>query len=278
MATFISRRTPAEVARTLRREAGFGCCSCGKPILQYHHIVEWAADHHFRPEDMMVLCPNHHDQATKGAMPEAEQWALKENAWNIRHQRVKGLLAVRQGYCAVGFGTVSWVGEGPCLRIDGEDIFGLTLDDGNLAISLRLFNKDGERLVEIVRNEWIAGDPLPWDIEADWQSLTIRNKARNISLSLNAKTIPLELRAQFWLNGRQIECSPDGVTISVAQTRGKVILQELSVVGAPLEIVAEKINLANGGSIVVAEDQRQRLWKAKEAWLKLKREREPLIY
>jgi hypothetical protein len=29
--------------------------------------VEWAEEEHFRPEDMMVLCPLHHDQATKGA-------------------------------------------------------------------------------------------------------------------------------------------------------------------------------------------------------------------
>jgi hypothetical protein len=226
---------------------------------------------------MMALCPNHHDQATKGAMPEPEQRALKAKPWNMRHQMAKGLLAVRQNYCAVSFGAVSWVGEGPCLRIDGEDIFGLTLDDGNLAVSLRLFSQDGEQLVEIVRNEWIAGDPLPWDIEADWQRLAIRNKARNISLSLNAKAVPLELRAQFWLNGKQIECSPDGVTISVAQSKGKVVLQELSVVGSPLEIVAESINIAQVGRIVVAHDRRGRLWKAKDAWLKLKREREGLV-
>jgi hypothetical protein len=270
-------RIPAPVARELRREAGFGCCCCGNPILQYHHIVEWADDHHFRHEDMMVLCPNHHDQATKGAMPEAEQRALKARPWNIHHQMAKGPLAVRQNYCAVDFGAVSWVGEGPCLRIDGEDIFGLTLDDGNLAISLRLFSQDSELLIEIARNEWIAGDPLPWDIEADWQKLTIRNRARNISLSLNAKAIPLELRAQFWLNGKQIECSPNGVTISVAQTKGKVALRELSVVGAPLEIVGEGISITSNGFIITAQERRQRLWKAKEAWLKLKRERAALV-
>jgi hypothetical protein len=275
--TPMSRKTPPAVARELRKEAGFGCCECGSPILQYHHIVEWAEDHHFRTKDMMALCPNHHDQATKGAMPEAEQRALKANPWNIRHQMAKGLLAVRQNYCAVDFGAVSWVGEGPCLRIDGEDIFGLTLDDGNLAISLRLFSQDGERLVEIDRNEWIAGDPLPWDIEADWQRLTIRNRSRNISLSLNAKANPLELRAQFWFNRRQIDCSPDGVTISVAQRKGKVVLQELSIVGAPLEIVAENINLASNGKIVVAHDRRQRLLQAKDVWFKLKRERQALI-
>jgi hypothetical protein len=225
----------------------------------------------------MVLCPLCHDQATKGAMPEAEQRRLKASPWNIRHQMTKGLLSVRQNYCAVGFGAVTWVGEGVCLRIDGDDMLGFVLDDGNLALSLRLFSQTGDLLVEIVRNEWIAGDPLPWDIEADWQKLTIRERARDISLSLNAKAIPLELRAQFWHNGKYIECSTAGVSISVGPTKGKVELKELSVFGGPLEIhTTQNISVAYGGGLIAWANPRERLWKAKEAWLKLKRAREAI--
>ena len=78
------RKIPSDVARQLRQEAGFGCCKCGFPLIQYHHIVEWADDQHFRVADMMVLCPNHHDQATKGAMPEPQQRLLKVNPYNTR--------------------------------------------------------------------------------------------------------------------------------------------------------------------------------------------------
>ena|ERR1019366_8223156 len=141
----MSRNVPAAVARELRREAGFGCCVCGIPILQYHHIVEWAEDQHFRPEDMMVLCPLHHDQMTKRAMPEAEQRKLKANPHNIQRGLAKGLLTVRQDYCAANFGSVTVVGEGPFLRIDGENILSFYLGDGNLEISLRLFGKNDHR-------------------------------------------------------------------------------------------------------------------------------------
>ena len=58
-----ARPTPEPIARQLRQEAGFGCCRCGYPIVQYHHIIPYAEDHHFRPEDMMALCPNCHDAA-----------------------------------------------------------------------------------------------------------------------------------------------------------------------------------------------------------------------
>ena len=197
MSETISRRPPAAVARDLRREAGFGCCVCGTPIIQYHHIIEWSVDQHFRTEDMMVLCPLHHDKASKGAMPEAEQRRWKAKPWNVTKGRVKGLLAVHQEYCAANFGTITWVGEGTCLRIDGQDILGFTLGEGNLEISLRLFNQAEELLLEIDRNEWISGDPLPWDIEADWQRITLRQKARDIAISIDAREVPLSILSQI---------------------------------------------------------------------------------
>src|ERR1700737_1556469 len=69
-----------------------GWCKCGCPLLQYHHIVEWAEEAHFRPEDMMVLCPLHHDQATKGAMPELEQRQMKSAPPNIQQGHALALL------------------------------------------------------------------------------------------------------------------------------------------------------------------------------------------
>ena len=113
---------PAGVARQLRQEAGFGCCKCGVPILQYHHIVEWAEDQHYRSEDMMVLCPLHHDQATKGAMPEAEQRVLKTTPFNIERGHARGLLEVKQDYCAADLGSITMVGEGVFLSINRESV------------------------------------------------------------------------------------------------------------------------------------------------------------
>lgn len=71
---------PLPVKRQLRQEAGFGCCVCGLPIIQYHHIIPRAIEEHNRPEDMMIFCPNHHDAATKGAMTESQQRSYKAEA------------------------------------------------------------------------------------------------------------------------------------------------------------------------------------------------------
>ncbi len=139
----------------------------------------------------------HHDQATKRAMPEVEQRKFKEKPYNIIRGLAKGLMAVRQDYCAADFGSITVVGDGPFLRIGVEDIIGFHLDEGNLALSLRLFSEKDELLLDIVRNEWISGDSLPWDIEADWQVLTLRERARRITVSINAKPYRYRLAETF---------------------------------------------------------------------------------
>ena len=146
---------PDPIARQLCQEAGFGCCVCVYPILQYHHIVEWSVEQHFRADDLMVLCPNHHDQASKGAMPESEQRQFKAKPHNIVAGLAKGFMAVRQDYCAADIGSVTVVGDGTFFQVGEEDIIGFNLDEGRLEISLRLYSEADELLLHIDKNEGI---------------------------------------------------------------------------------------------------------------------------
>jgi hypothetical protein len=270
----MTRSTPLAIARLLRQEAGFGCCVCGNPIIQYHHIVDWAIDQHFRPEDMMVLCPTHHDQVTKKAMPKAEQRAYQARPHNIERGLAKGLLAIKQDYCAANFGSVTVVGEGTFLRIDGEEILGFDIGERNLEISLRLFSETDELLLEIIKNEWVSGDPLPWDIQADWQILTVRERARQISVSLDGKAIPLELRGEFWRRGKRVVMDNRGVTVDAKPVTG-MGFQELALVGMRLEVSTGKLEFGpspeNPNAMIVSwPNRRERLWKARDAWHRIK--------
>jgi hypothetical protein len=264
------RSIPAAVARELRQEAGFGCCKCGLPILQYHHIIPWSEEEHFRPEDMMVLCPLHHDQATKGAMPEGEQRELKARPLNIVKGRAKGLIEIKQDYCAAEFGSITVVGEGSFIKINGEDILSLDMGVNNLELSLRLYAQDDALLVCIERNEWVSGDPNPWDIEADWQTLTLREKTRKISISVDAKKIPLQLRGEFWRFGKRVSIGKDAVMIHGSSVIG---LQHLALVGGGVDLNVDRVTIASGGSIVSRHPPRERLWKARDEWRKIKAQR-----
>ena len=46
--------------------AGFGCVICGSPLYEYDHLIPWSDVHEHEPENLVLLCPQHHAEKTKG--------------------------------------------------------------------------------------------------------------------------------------------------------------------------------------------------------------------
>ena len=112
--------------------------------------------------------------------------------------------------------------------------------------------------------------------EFDWQTLTLRDRARHISFSLNAKAVPLELRGEFWRKGKLVKLDKNGITINSVRANNSVI-QEMALVGMPLGVFTETFTLGHASKdqklmFVVWPNRRERLWRAKEAWKKFKSE------
>jgi hypothetical protein len=53
-----------------------------------------------------------------------------------------------------------------------------------------LYDRDDNLLALIHENEWLAGDPLPWDLEASFRRLTLRHKRGVVALALDATAEP----------------------------------------------------------------------------------------
>lgn|SRR5574341_39565 len=205
---------PDEVARRLRQEAGFGCCNCGHPIITYHHIIPYAQDQHFRPEDMMALCPNCHDAANKGGMSIDEQRRLKSQPYNIRLGYVSGSLTVSGESLQVNMGENLFIGGGTIISADEEPLVSLDLNNsGSLELTLRLYDERHNLTSSIDRNEWVSRDHLPWDIDASYQRLTIRKAKGDISLDLDLRRTPASIRANLWWKGHLILVSPSDIRV-----------------------------------------------------------------
>ncbi|HEV3166516.1 MAG TPA: HNH endonuclease signature motif containing protein [Isosphaeraceae bacterium] len=180
---------PPDIAHQLRREAGFGCCKCGRPIYVYHHIVEWKDEHHYRAEDMMILCPYCHEEATQGAMKETEQRQLKADPRNIRKGYVEGLLKINAEDPCVELANVRFCKFNDLIIIDDEPIISLGIsEEGGLEISLSLYDRLDRQVLRIDRNQWLTTDSFPWDIKSKFQYLEIRHKKSDILLRIDAKS------------------------------------------------------------------------------------------
>lgn len=204
---------PLSVKRQLRQEAGFGCCKCGRPIIEYHHIVPYTKeDPHFRPEDMMCLCPYCHHEATVGAMTIEEQRTLKAKPINIVNNQVQGLLKVNQKYLIISMGNNEFINDREVITIDNETIIELSQsDEGAVLLSLKLYDDKNNLLIQIEENEWVSGDYLPWDIESSFQLIKIRQKKGRIILDLDTKGDTISLTGTIFYNGLELKITKDRI-------------------------------------------------------------------
>lgn len=231
-----SRATPPDVRLALRQEARFGCCRCGSPILEYHHIVPWEEEHHFRVADMMVFCPGCHDMATKGAISLVKQRKFKALPHNVKKGYASGLLHIAQPHPAFALGGNVLIGEGPLLTVEGKPLLAAAVEDGEVLLSLRLNGKDGEALAEIEKNEWVAGDSSAWDVEASYRYLKIRQRKNRIAFEFNAKVWPIQLKGQLWDKGRHFAISP--TSFSIGGQTIHVTFRGMTFVGSTFDISA----------------------------------------
>lgn len=270
-------KTPSEVKRKLRQHARFGCCRCGLPIYQYHHIIPYSEDQHFRVEDMMLLCPLCHDMATKGVFTQEQQRKMQASPFNARKGLAGGMLHTNQEYCTVLAGGVLLVNEGPVIIADGVPLLALTPGaNGQINLSLTLHGENGDLVALIEDNEWISGDVAMWGMESDYQKLIIRSAANNVTLNLNMKGEPAHLRAKFWCSGYLIDLRGIGIRVN-GVSAGQHISETLAFAGMALNLNTSipRVQLApqlENGLIVSGHDPSMRLSKAIEAWRRLKSE------
>jgi hypothetical protein len=215
------RDIPNAVKRVLRQEAGFGCCICGHPFIEYHHIVPFAAEGSHNPEDMMALCPIHHHQCTVQALSVEAQREAKTSPFNRMRGFADGQLVSSSRIIAVEAGSNQFVGSGFKFVVDEEPLLSLRTDEaGRLLLSVNLYGPDDELLLVISDNEWISGDPLPWDIEYGYNVLTLRRAERRVSLDIDARSVPVAIAGEMWRKNQNFSLRHDSLKFNgVVETR-----------------------------------------------------------
>jgi SEC-C motif len=161
----------------------------------------------------MVLCPNHHDEATQGVMKETAQRQYKTDPYNKAHGYAGGMLTVEQNRCEINIGgSVGMLGEGSLIEVDHEPLLYITVgEQGTLLVNVSLYDQADNLLATISENEWSTENPFPWDIDFGYRDLTVRSAARSIDLSIDARRTPVEVRANLWRRGKHIKLGADGV-------------------------------------------------------------------
>jgi hypothetical protein len=262
---------PEPIRRIVRQEAGFGCCKCGRWVFEYHHIVPRSE----KPEDIMLLCPNCHDEATKDLMLIEEQITHKRNPFNIKQGYAQGTLKANHNVPVIKVGTVELVGEGDFIAIDSEALLSLYINSGRLEVSSKLYDPEGELLAQIERNEWITGTAMPWDIESGYQWLTIRHRKRAIVVDIDLRSTPIKIRADLWHKQCHFGLDSTGVTFD-GKVKANFQTSNLCYVGMRFLVNSTSKQLIldpypfGRGAFVSWPDVDERIKKGVETWNDIK--------
>ena len=210
---------PDGVARQLRQEAGFGCCQCGHPFIMYHHIVPWAEEHHFRTEDMMILCGQCHPLCTTGALTISDQRKIKLRPKNIVDNELRGKLWVNSRELKVKVGGGFAIETPNILVIADTTVLGARLnkEDGRLLLSAKIQGEDGKLLAQLADNEWSMTPGHVWDFEAYPRNATIRQGLGDIAFAVDSRNDDVAVQGKWFHDGRRLNFTPSKLILDSIQ-------------------------------------------------------------
>lgn len=215
----MQRRPPADVRRQLRREANFGCVVCGTPIIQYHHIVPFSEKQHHNPDEMVVLCPNHHEHAGPDAeaLTPDDLYEYKENPhisdivdYDLYYESSTPVLNIANSRC-----QLQDLEEMTVLEIQGEPIIEMAYRDGVLQFSVKLYNEENDLIAELDENEWWANTNDVWDLEYRANHFKIWHGRRDIGLKIeyDSSTDQMDVYGGFYYGGIRVTATPSKIEL-----------------------------------------------------------------
>lgn len=74
-----------------------------------------------------------------------------------------------------------------------------------MLLSLNLYDESGKLIAILDENEWRAEPGIPWDLEAKYQKITIRQSQRKIDLNIDSSGDDIKITGQFWHKGQHID-------------------------------------------------------------------------
>jgi len=205
---------PRSVARKLRQEAGFGCVICGNPIIVYHHIIEWSEWHHFDPDHMTVLCPDHHAFATNRSLSHEQVYEAKRHPANRR--LAQGAFPFVNESPRFIVGTIGVVNCREIFRIGNKWLLRMSFRPRHgLLLDAQLFTRDNQPLLRIWENEWHAFVSEAWDIIYNGKRLKVWHGPRDIGFDLtwDSEQKELTVYGKFEYEGARLVCDKSGVQV-----------------------------------------------------------------
>jgi hypothetical protein len=213
---------PLPVKRLVRQQCAFGCVLCGLPLYEYDHIVPYDEAQEHQPDNLALLCPTHHAEKTRGLLSaDAVRQARQAPANSRSCESSPFLLRYSGQQCRANLGSNIHVwpvlAEGMFtvpLLIDDTPVVLFRVEDGQLLLTVQLIDSTNRLLVQIIDSELVYSI-LPWDVEFEAQTLTVRSGPGDIFVRIRFEPpdgVSIN-RAHIFRNGIEVDVTPDRIMV-----------------------------------------------------------------
>jgi hypothetical protein len=203
------------IKRAVRQRCGFGCVICGRPLYQYDHVAPYSEVLEHEAENIVCLCNDHHGEKTDGLLPADAVIAANQNPHNLQAGESPPQLLHYYGFdCEAVVGSnicrFSWpVLPFVPLIVDDTPIILFRIEDGQLLLTVQLFDAQNNLLLQVLDNELVYSVD-PWDVEFVGKTLTVRNAPRDIFVGITFEPPSRVVidRGHVWRNGAELAIAP----------------------------------------------------------------------
>lgn len=182
----------------------------------------WAEVKRHVASEITLLCDSHHRAKTAGFLPNDRVIKANENPRNLESGSTKpyGLYYSGDNYL-VRLGSIAFQGSSignrvaaQAVRIDGEALLWVILEDGHFLLNLRVYNNHDEVILNIDDNELVL-NVHSWDIEIVGSRLTIRETLGDIlfDIAFSPPSTVSVMRGRFLRNGIELLITSQWVAI-----------------------------------------------------------------
>jgi trigger factor len=216
-----NRYIPADIKRSVRQRCFFGCVVCGLPVFQYDHIEPFATVQEHTAENIVLLCPTHHQDKTSKRLSADAVRACAAQPANKGKVTTTGhgfLMIANESRIVIGGNTFSFRfgdldGAFVALAIRGETIISIEREDGRLLLNISLTDEEGQCLVRIVQGEIVVSTGV-WDFNLEGSELKIWSRERELGVRLQLLDNGVEIdRGTIVRPQVAVKIQPDAVVV-----------------------------------------------------------------
>jgi hypothetical protein len=191
---------------------------CGHPYIEYHHIIPFSEEGHFRTEDMVALCGNCHPAVSK--LGRDLQYEIKNKPHNIRKNILNGALEYDKRDLVFKVGG-NWFENTPViLQFQSTPIISCTLKEGQAKVSLNLFDEFGSLIFSVAENDVAFRINDVWDFEYAHNFAIARYGPGDIAVRMDFRKEEAVIEGNLWIGNRKVRLGPNDTTLPGGYLKG----------------------------------------------------------